>query len=119
VTKAHAVAEILWVWLPILRVGDAIDELDVMGALGITVTSSKFGTGLVFAQILTTIGCHLHEVHGTIHATFHRGRIHFHRKPGSMLSIVELHPKNMLLMDAHGLVGDHHPQSSIIPVWRS
>mmetsp|Transcript_30375 Transcript_30375/g.48912 ORF Transcript_30375/g.48912 Transcript_30375/m.48912 type:complete len:267 (-) Transcript_30375:436-1236(-) len=80
VTKAHAVAEILWMWLPILRVGDAIDELDVMGALGITVTSSKFGTGLVVPQILSTIASHLHEVHGTVHATFHRGGIHLHRK---------------------------------------
>mmetsp|Transcript_7138 Transcript_7138/g.16220 ORF Transcript_7138/g.16220 Transcript_7138/m.16220 type:complete len:267 (+) Transcript_7138:826-1626(+) len=86
VTKAHAVAEILWVWLPILRVGDAIDELDVMGALGITVTSPILGTRLVLAQTQTTIAGHLHEVHGTIHATFHRGRIHLHRK----LTVVQL-----------------------------
>ena len=92
VTKAHAVAEILWVWLPVLRVGDAIDELDVMRALGITVTSPILGTRLVLAQTLPTIAGHLHEVHGTVHATFHSGGVHIHCKPGwSMMSLLR-HP---------------------------
>ena len=63
-----------------------------MGALGITVTSPILGTRLVLAQTQTTIAGHLHEVHGTVHATFHGGGVHIHCKPGwSMMSMLR-HP---------------------------
>jgi hypothetical protein len=54
-------------WVPADVVGLATDELDVVGALGVAVTSSVLGTGLVVGELgHASVGIHLGEVDGTI-----------------------------------------------------
>lgn len=47
-------------------VGSAVDELDVVGALGVAVTSSVLSTGLVVSLVEATVGSHLNEVQSTV-----------------------------------------------------
>jgi hypothetical protein len=63
-------------WVPTLNVGLAVDELDVVGALGITVTGSELGTSLVVALSDTTVGGHLDKVESTVETTREFGDIH-------------------------------------------
>ena len=60
-----------------------------MGALRITVACTKLGTSLVSCQPFASIGCHLYEIHGTIHTTFHRGGVDIQSKL-TVLQIEEL-----------------------------
>jgi hypothetical protein len=55
--------------VPAFNIGFAVDELDVVGTLRITVTSSVLGTGLVVALSNTTIGGHLDEVESAVETT--------------------------------------------------
>jgi len=52
--------------VPSLNVGLSVDELDVVGALGIAVTGSELGTGLVVALADATVCGHLDEVECTV-----------------------------------------------------
>lgn len=52
--------------VPANNVGLTVDELDVVGALRIAVTSSVLGTGLVVALVQATVGSHLDEVESTV-----------------------------------------------------
>lgn len=53
--------------VPALNIGLAIDELDVVGALRVTVTSTVLGTSLVVGELgHATIGIHLTEVDSAI-----------------------------------------------------
>jgi len=59
------------VGLPIENIGLSVNELDIVGALGIAVSSTVGSSGLV-SRILghTTISVHLYEVKGTVEATW-------------------------------------------------
>ena len=57
-------------WVPVEGVGLSINELDVMRALSITVTSSIFGAGLVTIAMVSIFG-HLDEVKSTIDTARH------------------------------------------------
>lgn len=52
--------------VPALDVGYTVDELDVVGALGVAVSSSVLGTSLVVALVDTTVGSHLNKVESTV-----------------------------------------------------
>lgn len=59
----------IWVvvrWVPALYVSLAVNPLDVVGALGVAVTSSVLGTGLVVALVKATVGGHLDEVQSAV-----------------------------------------------------
>merc|ERR1712216_858055 len=61
--------------LPTLNIGLTIDELEIVGALGITISSAILGTSIsIFC--LATICIHLHKVQSTIEATTQLGIIH-------------------------------------------
>lgn len=65
----HARVGIVGGWLPAVDVGLAVDELQVTGALGVTVASSVPGTGLVAGVLgLATVGVHGDEVQGSVQA---------------------------------------------------
>jgi hypothetical protein len=61
--------------VPAFDVGLAIDELDVVRALRVTVSSSVLGTSLVVSFADTTVSCHLDEVKSTVEATGELGDI--------------------------------------------
>jgi len=62
--------------VPALNVGQAVDELDVTGALSIAVTGTVLGTGLVAAVLGdTTVKVHGDEVQGTVEAAANVGNI--------------------------------------------
>jgi hypothetical protein len=67
-------------WVPALNIGLAVDELDIVGALGIAVTSSVLGTSLVVALSDTTVGSHLDEVESTVETARELGDIHVEGK---------------------------------------
>mmetsp|Transcript_72377 Transcript_72377/g.172882 ORF Transcript_72377/g.172882 Transcript_72377/m.172882 type:complete len:294 (+) Transcript_72377:772-1653(+) len=71
VAKAHGVAEVFGMRLPILRVRLAVNELHIVRALCITVSGTILGTCGVVADVLAAIGGHLDEVHRPIHAALH------------------------------------------------
>lgn len=56
-------------WVPALDVGGAVDPLDVVGALGVAVSSSVLCTSLVVALADATISSHFDEVQSSIQAT--------------------------------------------------
>ena len=55
-------------WLPVLHIGLAINEFDVMRALSITIPCSILGTSST-ERTLATILLHLHKVQSTIQTT--------------------------------------------------
>merc|ERR1712086_532514 len=62
-------------WFPTFRIGLTIDELQVMGALGITVSSTILGTSTsIFG--FTSICIHLHEIQSAVDSTIKLGIIH-------------------------------------------
>ena len=61
--------------VPALDVGHTVDELDVVGALGVAVTSSVLGTSLVVALVDTTVGSHLNKVESTVQAARQLGDV--------------------------------------------
>jgi hypothetical protein len=61
--------------VPALNVGLSVDELDVVGALGVAVSGSILGTGLVVALVDTTVGGHLDEVESTVQTARQLGGI--------------------------------------------
>lgn len=62
--------------VPAEQVGLAVDELNVPGALSVTVTSSVLRTGLVIGEPRhTTILVHLDEVEGTVETTGEVGHV--------------------------------------------
>jgi hypothetical protein len=62
-------------WVPAFNVGLAVDELDVVGTLRITVTGSELGSGLVVALAHSTVGGHLDEVESTVETARQLGDI--------------------------------------------
>lgn len=74
--------------IPALNIGLAIDELDVMRALRVTVTGSVLGTSLVGGELgHATIGVHLTEVHSTVQTA--RQLRHIHVKGELLVEKVE------------------------------
>jgi hypothetical protein len=61
--------------VPALKVGHAVHEFQVVGALGITVAGSELGTSLVVALAKATIGGHLYEVESTVETARQLGNI--------------------------------------------
>ena len=60
----------------IIKTHLAVDELDVVGTLGVTVTSTVLGTSLVVSELAgTTIGVHLNQVDGTVETTRESGHV--------------------------------------------
>lgn len=54
-------------WSPSGRVGNTVDELEISGTLGITVSSSVFGASLVGRESgHTTVSVHLYKVEGAV-----------------------------------------------------
>merc|ERR1719502_821738 len=72
---ASACVLVCFTWDPLLHVGLTVDELQVMGALGIAVTETHLGAGVAVLGF-ATIGIHLHKVQGTIQTTIQIGVIH-------------------------------------------
>jgi len=62
-------------WLPAFHIGLAINELEVVRALSITVTHAIFGTSISILR-LATISIHLHKIQSTIETTIQFGIIH-------------------------------------------
>jgi len=72
-----SIATVLGGSFPSLGVSLSIDELDISGALRVTITSSIFGTSLVGGELArTSISIHGHKVESTVHTTGKLGDIH-------------------------------------------
>mmetsp|Transcript_37093 Transcript_37093/g.69175 ORF Transcript_37093/g.69175 Transcript_37093/m.69175 type:complete len:219 (-) Transcript_37093:43-699(-) len=80
--------------LPILGVCLASDELHVMWALRIAVSSAIPGSRRVVPEPLSSILGHLHKVHGSVHAALDLGGIHVQGK----LTVLELEHHVVLLI---------------------
>jgi hypothetical protein len=61
--------------VPALNIGLSVDELNVVGALSIAVSSTELGTGLVVALAHAAVREHLHEVESTIQTARQLGYI--------------------------------------------
>ena len=65
VPDAHVIGEILGVGLPVLGVGLAANELNVVWALRVAVAGAILRASCVASNSLATICSHLGEVHGS------------------------------------------------------
>mmetsp|Transcript_81765 Transcript_81765/g.189927 ORF Transcript_81765/g.189927 Transcript_81765/m.189927 type:complete len:246 (-) Transcript_81765:2-739(-) len=61
---------------PVLKIGLATDELQIVGALRIAVTGAVFGACFVVALTQAAIGLHLYKVDCTVQAAFQGGHVH-------------------------------------------
>jgi len=61
-------------WVPSFDIGFTIDELDVVGALSITVSSSKLSAGIITISLVSSL-FHINEVESTVDTTWQRGSV--------------------------------------------
>jgi hypothetical protein len=61
--------------VPALNVSLSVDELDIVRTLGVAVSGSVLGTGLVVTLVDTTVGGHLDEVESTVQTARQLGGI--------------------------------------------
>lgn len=62
--------------VPAFDIGFTIDELNVVWALGVTVSSSIFGAGFVVALVQAAISGHFDKVEGAVETTGQLGNVH-------------------------------------------
>ena len=105
-SNAHVVALVVWVRSPINNIGLAINELNVVGALSITVSGTIFGTSHVVASTIATVLIHLHKVTGSIHSALQFRHVEFHGE----LSVLEI--EHLVLV---GAVHNEKPRSRWFP----